>query len=127
MSAMLTINSVEVRTITLDEFCSQRNIQHVDLLKLDAQGGELDALRGAQNLLARGGISLIYSEVEFVQFYEGQPLFHDIWMYLQGHGYSFRDLFNVRRRNSQMLWGDAIFVSRELAGAKDALSPHRTG
>lgn len=51
---------------TLDEFCREHAIRHVDLLKLDLEGGELDALRGASRMLEADGIDL-------VQFEFGQP------------------------------------------------------
>ncbi len=53
-------------------------MQHVDVLKLDVQGSELQVLKGASGMLAAGGISLIYAEVHLVEVYEGQPLLHDV-------------------------------------------------
>ena len=35
----------------------------IDILKLDIQGGELMALRGAMRLLEAGNVSLIYTEL----------------------------------------------------------------
>src|SRR4028119_1536074 len=51
---------VKVPTITIDVFCDRHNINTIDLLKLDIQGGELLALKGAVNMLQKGGINLIY-------------------------------------------------------------------
>jgi FkbM family methyltransferase len=45
----------------------------VDLLKLDLQGYELEALKGCGRLLRN--IKIISTEVEFVSLYDGQPLF----------------------------------------------------
>jgi hypothetical protein len=55
-----------IQLISLDDFCSDRAIDHIDLLKLDLEGGELDALRGARALLDNERIDLI-------QFEFGQP------------------------------------------------------
>lgn len=52
--------------VSLDEFCAAREIKSIDLLKIDVEGGELDVLRGARNLLNARAISII-------QFEFGQP------------------------------------------------------
>ena len=45
----------------------------VDFIKIDVQGGELNILKGAENLLKNTlGIEL---EIEFVQIYKNQTLF----------------------------------------------------
>jgi len=56
----------QIEIETLDEYCETHGITHIDLLKLDLEGGELDALRGAKRLLDAGAI-------ELVQFEFGQP------------------------------------------------------
>jgi FkbM family methyltransferase len=46
------INSWQsVQVITLDEFIAANNIQRVDLMKIDVEGGEVNVLRGASHLL----------------------------------------------------------------------------
>lgn len=44
---------VEVPLTTVDVFCSQHNIQHIDLLKSDTQGYEINVLEGAKEMLLR--------------------------------------------------------------------------
>ncbi|MDX2089250.1 MAG: FkbM family methyltransferase [Kofleriaceae bacterium] len=56
----------DIEVVTIDEFCAARQIEQIDLLKLDVEGAELDALRGARGLLERGAIGM-------VQFEFGQP------------------------------------------------------
>ncbi len=52
--------TLTVRATTLDAMVPAGDI---DVLKLDIEGGELAALRGAQGLLARRGIKTIVTEV----------------------------------------------------------------
>jgi FkbM family methyltransferase len=54
-----------VRTISLDSFCAERDIDHIDLLKLDIQGNEHQALLGASHLLSSGRISTIFTELNW--------------------------------------------------------------
>ena len=58
---------------TLDEYALSKGIQHIDILKMDVQGSELNVLKGAENLLKSNKIDIIYSEVWFKAAYEGQP------------------------------------------------------
>ncbi|NMF58274.1 FkbM family methyltransferase [Pseudanabaena yagii] len=49
-------------TITLDTYCQQRNIHHINFLKIDVEGAELDVLMGAIQFLKKGSIDIIQFE-----------------------------------------------------------------
>jgi len=51
-----------VETGTIDEFCSERGIPSIDLLKIDAEGHELAILRGAAGMLRARRIAFIQFE-----------------------------------------------------------------
>jgi len=103
---------INVQAVTLDWFCKQNNIGYIDILKMDIQGGELDALKGAAELLKNGKIGLIYSEVFFVEQYELQPVFHDISKLLYDYGYQLKDIYDPFYGNGCIVWADAIFVKK---------------
>jgi len=48
-----SLKKVQVNTILLDDYVSERSLSHVDVVKMDVEGGEVEALRGAKSLLAR--------------------------------------------------------------------------
>jgi FkbM family methyltransferase len=111
------VRIISVQTRSLDSIASERAIQSIDIVKMDIQGGELAALKGATNLLADKAISLLALEVEFQFLYQGQPLFWDIAGYLRQFGYSFYKLYEpfYNPKNPNILcWGDAIFLSPEM-------------
>jgi FkbM family methyltransferase len=111
-------DEVEVPVTTLDHFCKEREIPHVDVLKLDVEGAERWALEGARGLLGAQSIGLVFLEVMFVEHYSGQSLYHELAALLAGFGYSLYDLYDLRHaRNGQLRWGNAIFLSEELRHA----------
>jgi FkbM family methyltransferase len=61
------IATIEVPTVTLDEYCAERGVERIDLLKLDVEGAEVDVLRGAEQLLGDGRIGTILFEVSLPQ------------------------------------------------------------
>lgn len=60
VSGDLKIEDVEVET--LDEFCREANIDRINYLKIDTEGGELAVLKGAEQMLSEHRIELV--EVE---------------------------------------------------------------
>jgi FkbM family methyltransferase len=111
-------DSVPVDIISLDEFSRHHVLEHIDILKLDIQGGEGQALKGAQNLLLHQRIDLIFTEVFFVPHYEGALLFHALTTLLSGFGYSLYNMTHfVHGRNGQLRFGDALYVSSKIRDA----------
>jgi FkbM family methyltransferase len=100
---------IDVRAITLDEFCNAEGLSHVDLLKMDIQGGEALALEGAAELLRRRAVRVVYLEVLFAPLYDGQAYFCDVVRVLNRHGYRLFGLYNLVHREDGLGWGDAIF------------------
>ena len=105
-------DTIEVETINLDDYVSENNLAGIDILKFDIQGGELNALRGATELLGSGQVSLIYTEIMFITHYVDAPLYHELASYLADFDYSLFDVYNLERAtNGQLRYGDALFVS----------------
>ena len=48
-----SLNEVRVKTVLLDQYIAAFPLDRVDMVKLDVEGGELDALRGGSTLLSR--------------------------------------------------------------------------
>jgi FkbM family methyltransferase len=56
-------SEISVQTQTLDNFCKNENVENIDVLKIDAEGNELNILKSAQKLLSSNKIALIYVEI----------------------------------------------------------------
>lgn len=87
-------SDVGVNLISLDNFCRQQKIAKIDLLKMDIEGGELDALRGASELLDSQQIDCILFEFSDWAAQRAGHSVEDIPKLLGAAGYS---LFQLRR------------------------------
>ena len=107
--------STDVATITLDDFCFNNKINHIDILKLDVQGAELDVLKGSKEFLEEGKISLINIEWQVVPLYENHHKYYKIAEFLADYDFEFFNLYNINEsRSGQIRWGDAIYTSKKL-------------
>lgn len=105
------VERIDVEVRTLDEFCEANRVERVDILKLDIQGSELDALRGATGLFRRKAVRYVCLEAPFVLLYERQAFFHEIRDFLAAQGCELYGLFKLARHESdRLLFADALFV-----------------
>ena len=106
-----TMSQIEVRTTTIDTFCLEEKISHIDILKMDVQGAEFSVLMGAKNMLANQRISLIYTEMIICPTYAGQHKLYEYLSFLDSFGYDFIDFFNPVRFQNQLIQADIVFLS----------------
>jgi hypothetical protein len=117
-----------IETTPLDEVVAAGSI---DFLKMDIQGGELDALRSGSAALSRA--VMIQLEVSFVALYEGQPVFGDVDGFMRQQGFiplafaAIKQWPLAQRPESvetstptQLLEADIIYVRDFIHGALDA-------
>lgn len=110
----LDFSRKEVRRVpvrTLVDYLREARVDHVDLLKLDVQGFELEVLRGAGDALGR--IDWIYAEAQFQELYRGGPLFSDVFEYLQTRGFELLRMTSFRvDEGGRLLECDMLFRRR---------------
>ena len=116
------VRRLEVPSVTLADFMQQAGLRHIDFIKLDTQGNELDILKSAGDFLQ--STSVIMTEVEMLPLYKDQALFHDVTAFLSGQGFELVDLQanpTCRRFHAQddlppsayrLVWGDAVYARR---------------
>jgi len=102
--------TINVPTITLDDWAQKYAIPKVDLLWLDMQGHELDALTAARALLKT--VSVIHVEVSFIEGYLGQAQYPEVKTWLENAGFVMigRDFSDQPAK----FFGNALFVQQEL-------------
>jgi len=116
------LGEIEVETTTIDNFCNKENIAKIDILKLDVEGAEKKALKGASDKLLKHAISLIYTEVMFTTHYEGGCMFHELAGFLEQYSYTLLNFYNLKKaKNGQLRWGNAIFLSPQARAKADEM------
>ena len=105
------------QTTTIDTICGKRQIKKVDFLKLDIQGYELEALKGAEKTLQN--VEVILIEVSLIDIgNSGVPLFNVIVDYLYEKNFALYDICStrIRRPLDNALWQtDLIFITKNSA------------
>ena len=77
------VTSVQkVNVIKLDDYCKDKNINVIDLLKIDTQGYEDKVLEGSLNSIKQNKIKAIVTEIMFDNCYDKYFSFSDLEKYL---------------------------------------------
>lgn len=118
LSGLRTLRREPIETRRLDDVLPTNS---VDFLKLDVQGAELLALRGAEQTLARTAV--VHCEVEFAPIYAGQPLYPELQTFLGSCGFELIDLLishrysyvvpSGRDARDRLVWADAVFFRED--------------
>jgi len=97
-----------VPVVALDEYVDEHNMPLPDLIKLDVQGFELEALVGAKRCVASARFIIV--EVSLVELYLWQALFRDIYDFCRTHGFRLYALGAETRLGKELLQADALFL-----------------
>lgn len=112
-----------VTTVTIDSVVEREEIETIDLLKMDIEGHELAALRGATRTLERGGISALTFEFGSGNV-NSRTFFRDFWELLMGHGYRIERIIPGGRTVPVDNYGEDLEYFR---GATNYLATLQTG
>ena len=111
------VETVEIDTI--DSFCKAEGLTHIDLLKMDVQGWELEVLKGAARMIDEGRVRFVFTEVGFRRDEVEMVHFSPINDTLERKGFRFCGLY------SQFRWGihkqfvsfaNALYVNVDFVG-----------
>jgi FkbM family methyltransferase len=115
--APLSAHVKEVAVHRLDAWCAARGIAHVDFLKVDTEGHDLDVLRGATGLLPE--VDFVQVEVSMNRYNRFHVPFAEVFDFLSDQGFH---LFYVHgqafegRGYPVLRRADPIFVNGRVVG-----------
>jgi FkbM family methyltransferase len=116
---------------TVDDYCTRHGIEHIDVLKSDTEGYDLEVLRGAGGMLGRQCVGYVYVEVTFQPGNDQNSPFGPILDLLQGHNYRFLGLYEtypLHFFSEPVVFCNALFVAssvRERSLAKRLIAKGR--
>lgn len=101
---------------TLDHFAKTRNIEHIDMLKIDTEGWELNVIKGADQFIKQRAIDFLFCEVGFNRSNHQNTYFSDLNEYLIQYGYhlySFYDYGHAKIKTGSQ-YANALFINSNL-------------
>jgi FkbM family methyltransferase len=84
----------EVDVGTLDTYVENHHIDSIDLLKIDAEGFDLEVIAGASKILSTGQVRFVIAEVGLHPGDNRHPLFDDVRDALMLHGFRVFGLYD---------------------------------
>jgi FkbM family methyltransferase len=101
---------VAVSVERLDDIFAERQIDGPLLIKIDVQGFEDKVLAGGAQTFRKA--TLVICELSFVELYEGQPLFADLFARFSAMGFAFAGVVEQLRSpaTNRILQADGIFI-----------------
>jgi len=97
------ISKCSIMQTTLDNFCCSRNISHVDILKIDTEGMEIEVLTGSQKMLS------ICDRIVIER--HSAELRHSVVQALDAAGF---DLIHEEDKYLSRYYADIYFINRKL-------------
>jgi FkbM family methyltransferase len=99
-----------VDVTTVDDYCSQRGIEKIDILKIDTQGFDLEVLRGAERMLTSGAVRQVFMEITFSEMYIGLPRFDETFAFLADRRFRLVAFYDFYYQRDRAAWTDGLFI-----------------
>lgn len=113
---------VKVPVGTVDDYCAENGIEHIDLLKIDVEGFELKVLRGASRMLGERRVGVIQFEFNEMNVI-GRSFMNDFFVCLgDSHG-----LYRLMPHGLMPLRQGAHWINEQFTFQNVVALPHPTG
>jgi hypothetical protein len=90
----------KVKFNTVDNFCSENNINHISFLKIDTEGNELAVLYGAAHFIMNGRIDIVQFEYGGT-YIDAGILLRDIFSFFEDKPYTLYKLMQYELKPIQ--------------------------
>ena len=98
------VNEEEIVVNSIDKYCEDNNIEFIDILKIDTEGTDYDALLSAKKMFQNKAINLIKIEIT------NEPSnFTNIFSFFQNYNYELLGFCNQKFSDNRVLFCRCIF------------------
>jgi FkbM family methyltransferase len=109
--------TTQVPVDTIDRFAAAHSIGHIDVLKTDTQGFDLQVLRGAREMMRADRISLVLCEIIVSPMYKELPGMAETLTLLRDNGFVLVTFYEFAYQRGLASWTDGLFVHKSIAGS----------
>jgi FkbM family methyltransferase len=100
----------EVTVSTVDDYCDEKGIDRIDVLKIDTQGSDLDVVKGAEGMMRRHAVHMIFMEITISDMYKGLPRLDEVYGFLADRGFVLVAFYEFYYQRERAAWMDALFI-----------------
>jgi FkbM family methyltransferase len=100
---------VSLELKTLDEYCEEKRITKINILKSDTQGFDLQVLQGATNMLQ--ATQFVFLEINFGEIYDGLPPFSEIFNFVSENGFKLVRFYGQQFNGNVLSHADILFIN----------------
>jgi FkbM family methyltransferase len=115
----------QVSLETLDEFCERQGIAHIDFLKIDTEGNDLDVLTGADDMLRRQEVDIVQVEAGMNQRNRHHVRFELFMEFMEQRGFYLFGIYEQRvewlSRAPNLRRTNPIFISDRVVSSNTAI------
>jgi FkbM family methyltransferase len=103
-----------VRVRRLDDVYKEISPKNNILIKIDTQGYEDRVVAGGLMAFSKTKVAII--ESSYIQLYEGQPLFDDIYKKMKGLHFEYQGALHqkINPRTGEVIFEDSIFINKTI-------------
>lgn len=101
-----------IKLKTIDSFCLENSISEIDFLKTDTEGLDIEVLKGGLNMINKGKIKAVFSEVGFHADNSRNTSFYELQEFLYSKNYKLRSFYDQSNfgDKSYMTCANALFL-----------------
>ena len=107
-------NQIQVSIQTLDHIAKTSGFEAIDFIKIDTQGNDLKVLQGAIETIKRHAPAILVESI-FINLYQGQCSYYDIFSLMQSHEYALAGIYNAHyTKAGAIAFSDLLFLPQSM-------------
>ena len=108
-------NQIQVSIQMLDNIVKASGFEAIDFIKIDTQGNDLNVLQGAIETIKRHAPAILVESI-FINLYQGQCSYYDIFSLMQLHEYALAGIYNAHyTKAGAIAFSDLLFLPQSMA------------